>query len=118
MRDAANEGLPPIDHQLVGVVQQGPRRRDYDLAGLQIEGLGDAVRVGGSRIVGVRQLEIALRQLVGTLRARDQAVGIDDGRIVIRELGRPESATLPLKVPRWCAVLLSQDMIDRLSCYR
>ena len=66
--DGTGRRRPPVDHELVRVVEQLPRDRDGLDPGLEVERLRNAVGVGVARVVRKRQLEVPLCELVRVLR--------------------------------------------------
>ena len=87
VRGTADRHATPVDHQLVGVVEQVPSGRRDRRTRPYVEGLRDAVTVRRTRVVRVGDLEIALGELVGVLRAGRHAIAVEDRCLVVGDLG-------------------------------
>ena len=88
-RDAPRRGLAPVDHQFVGVGDGLPGQGDERLARPDVEGLGRDMRRPRLRVLGQRDLQVSLGQLVPAERARRRAGGggRGDRRPAVCELG-------------------------------
>ena len=96
--------LPPVNHQLVGIACEATSGEPLRRARAEVEGLGNPVGRGETRVPGRGNLEIALRQLVVVLRARDHAATVGDGRVGVCDL-RHEAVVGPAREP----------LLDRLA---
>jgi hypothetical protein len=87
VRGASDRGLPPVDHQLVWIVEQFTWAARDRCSRFQFERLGDAMGRVGPWIIGKGQLQIALCQFVVILWTGDDAIGVDNRCVIMGDLG-------------------------------